>query len=195
MIKHCFLYKATPRGSKAKSSRRRCREEGEAETESGTGTGMGTRTGVGRESRIVEQNPICETERETERDPKRKRNRKRNGKRNGIRNGKRNGKRNGIRNGKRNGSRKRGPERRSESLLRTGSRGKHCMGRRSKSQPDETYGIPEYSLLRADLQSGGMLASIYTRSTHNPDLYPRPPSSRSIHSTHTLPRYPQSVPL
>ena len=37
------------------------------ETESGTGTG----TGVGRESRIVKRNPICEMERETERNPKR----------------------------------------------------------------------------------------------------------------------------
>ena len=126
-----------------------------------------------------------------------------NGKRNGIRNGKRNGKRNGIRNGKRNGSRKRGPERRSESLMQTGSggkhctgsRGKHCTGRRSRSKPDDTCGIPEYRLLRADLQSGGTLASIYRRSTHNPDLYPRPPSSQSIHCTRTLPRYPQSVPL
>ena len=127
-----------------------------------------------------------------------KQNGKRNGKRNGIRNGKQNGKRNGIRNGKRNGSRKRGLERSSESLMRTGSRGKHCKGRRgkhctgrrSRSKPDETCGIPEYRLLHAYLQSGGMLASIYIRSTHNPDLYPRLPSSRSIHSTRTLPRYP-----
>ena len=37
------------------------------ETESRTGTG----TGVGRESRIVKRNPICETERETERNLKR----------------------------------------------------------------------------------------------------------------------------
>ena len=33
---------------------------------------------------------------------------------------------------------------------------------------------PEYRLLRAYLQSGGTLASIYTRSTHNLDLYPCP---------------------
>ena len=32
--------------------------------------------------------------------------------------------------------------------------------------------IPEYRLLRADLQSGAALAFIYTRSTHNPDPYP-----------------------
>ena len=71
MIKRCLLYEATLRGSKARSSGRRCHEEGETETESGTGTG----TGVGREPRIVEQNPIremeWETEREMERNPKR----------------------------------------------------------------------------------------------------------------------------
>ena len=70
MIKRCVLYKATPRGSKATSSGRHCRKEGETETESGTVNG----TGVGREPRIVEQNPIRETEREmeleTERNPK-----------------------------------------------------------------------------------------------------------------------------
>ena len=64
MIKRCFLCKATPRGSKARSSGRRCGEEGETETEFGMGTG----TGVGLESRIVEQNLICETEWETERE-------------------------------------------------------------------------------------------------------------------------------
>ena len=31
---------------------------------------MGTGMGVGRESRIVEQNPICEMERKTEKNPK-----------------------------------------------------------------------------------------------------------------------------
>ena len=67
MIKRCLLYKATPRGSKARSSGRRCREGGETETESGTGTG----TRVGREPRIVEQNPIRETDRETERETER----------------------------------------------------------------------------------------------------------------------------
>ena len=32
VIKYCLLYIATPRGSKARSSGRRCREEGEVET-------------------------------------------------------------------------------------------------------------------------------------------------------------------
>ena len=79
MIKHCLLYKAMLHGSKVRSSERHCREEGETETESGMETGMG----VGGESRIVEENPISETERGTERNPKRetKRETKRNPKR------------------------------------------------------------------------------------------------------------------
>ena len=67
MIMRCLLYKATPRGSKARCNGTRCREGGETETESGTGTG----TGVGRDPWTMEQNPISEMEREMERETER----------------------------------------------------------------------------------------------------------------------------
>ena len=66
VIMRGLLYKATPGVSKARSSGKCCHEEVETDTECGMGTGMG----VGRESRIVEQNPIRTMERETERKPK-----------------------------------------------------------------------------------------------------------------------------
>ena len=164
MIKCSLLYKATPRGSKARSSGRRCREEGETETESGTGTG----TGVGRESRIVEQNPICETERETERGPE-----------------------TGTVNGDRNCSCER------EAVENTAQEAEENTAREGDKDPSLTKrvvfqntgcGVPTYSR--------GLRWPLYTQDRLTTRIsIPVPPSSRSIHSTRTPPRYPQSVPL
>ena len=163
MIKRCLLYKATPRGSKARSSRRRCRGEGETETESGTGTG----TRVGRESRIVKRNPICETERETERDPKRET--ERETKRETEQETKRETKRNLKRETEREGDK--APNLTNVWYLKNTG----CC-------------VPIYSR--------GLRWPLYTQDRLTTKIsIPVPPSSRSIHSTRTPRRYSQSVPL
>ena len=182
------------------------------ETESGTG--------IGRESRIVEQNPICETERETERNPKRetereteqetKRETKRNPKRETERETERETKRNpkretewGPETGTGNGDRNRSCEREA-----VGNTAREAEGNTAREAEGNTAleGDKDPSLTkRVVFQNTGCCVPIYSRGLRWP-LYtqdrlttqisiPVPPSSRTIHSTRTPPRFSQSVPL
>ena len=172
-----------------------------------TESGMGTGTRVGRESRIVKRNLLCETEQETEQNPKRETEReterdpKRETERETEWDPKRETERETERDPKREMEREteRDPKREMEREMK----------RETKQNPKretEREGGKAPNLTNVwYLQNTGCCVPIYSRGLRWP-LYtqdrlttqisiPVPPSSRSIHSTRTPPRYSQSIPL
>ena len=170
MITHCFLYKAARRGSEAGSSEKRCREERER----------------GREP-------------EPEREPERR-------------------SESLMRTGDRNRSCERevGIADANEEIGIADANG-DGIGDRIEGREAGNEEEPEAEgdtaregdkapyLTNVIFQNTGCCVPIYSRGLRRP-LYAQdrpttqisttvPPSSRSVHSTRTLPRYPQSVPL